>query len=113
MALSFRRHFRGLIVCTDTWRRSTHRDAQIKGPKYHSIGTRRGIAIGPALQVGRDFPPPTGGLERPATLAAGVDISTLAKWERGEREPTGAFLELAVRFLNKVEGAGESTLRIA
>ena len=29
----------------------------------------------------------------------GVDSSTLAKWERGEREPAGAFAERAKRFL--------------
>ena len=28
----------------------------------------------------------------------GVDQSTLAKWERGEREPTGGFLERINRF---------------
>jgi transcriptional regulator with XRE-family HTH domain len=34
----------------------------------------------------------------------GVDASTLAKWERGEREPAGGFLERVERFLN---GGGE------
>ena len=34
----------------------------------------------------------------------GVDPSTLAKWERGEREPAGGFLERVKRFL---DGGGE------
>jgi transcriptional regulator with XRE-family HTH domain len=29
----------------------------------------------------------------------GVDQCTLARWERGEREPTGAFATRALRFL--------------
>ena len=29
----------------------------------------------------------------------GVDPGTLAKWERGEREPSGGFLERVKRFL--------------
>jgi site-specific DNA recombinase len=34
----------------------------------------------------------------------GVDASTLARWERGEREPTGAFATLALRFLAAIDG---------
>jgi transcriptional regulator with XRE-family HTH domain len=34
----------------------------------------------------------------------GVDPSTLAKWERGERVPTGAFLERVKEFLRVVNG---------
>jgi transcriptional regulator with XRE-family HTH domain len=30
----------------------------------------------------------------------GVDPSTLAKWERGEREPAGVFLGRVKRFLD-------------
>jgi transcriptional regulator with XRE-family HTH domain len=33
----------------------------------------------------------------------GVDPSTLAKWERGEREPTGALLSRLTRFLDEEE----------
>ena len=33
----------------------------------------------------------------------GVDPGTLARWERGEREPTGAFLERVKRFLQDGE----------
>ncbi len=29
----------------------------------------------------------------------GVDLGTLAKWERGERAPTGTFLTRAMQFL--------------
>jgi site-specific DNA recombinase len=35
----------------------------------------------------------------------GVDPATLARWERGEREPTGAFAALAARFLSTSEVA--------
>lgn len=41
--------------------------------------------------------------QREAARRAGVDQGTLAKWERGEREPRGRFLILVNRFLNKVE----------
>jgi site-specific DNA recombinase len=34
----------------------------------------------------------------------GVDASTLARWERGEREPTGAFVTGALQFVVAVEG---------
>jgi hypothetical protein len=33
-------------------------------------------------------------------LRPGVDRGTLARWERGEREPTGKFLKLVNRFVN-------------
>lgn len=33
----------------------------------------------------------------------GVDPSTLAKWERGEREPAGEYMARAERFLATVE----------
>jgi transcriptional regulator with XRE-family HTH domain len=36
----------------------------------------------------------------------GIDPSTLAKWERGEREPTGALLTRVKRFLDKEEETG-------
>ena len=38
-----------------------------------------------------------------AAKRLGVDSGTLAKWERGEREPTGAFLGRAERFLEDEE----------
>jgi transcriptional regulator with XRE-family HTH domain len=31
---------------------------------------------------------------------------TLARWERGEREPTGAFLDRVKRFLQGVDASG-------
>jgi transcriptional regulator with XRE-family HTH domain len=33
----------------------------------------------------------------------GVDPCTLARWERGEREPTDAFLACVTRFLSELE----------
>jgi len=43
-----------------------------------------------------------------------VDQGTLAKWERGERQPTGAFATRVSRFLNTAEAAwGGDTARIA
>jgi transcriptional regulator with XRE-family HTH domain len=35
----------------------------------------------------------------------GVDQGTLARWERGEREPTGQFAVRAQRFLASAESA--------
>jgi transcriptional regulator with XRE-family HTH domain len=35
-----------------------------------------------------------------------VDPSTLARWERGEREPTGTFAIRVLRFLEAVEATG-------
>ena len=39
--------------------------------------------------------------QRESARRIGVDPSTLARWERGEREPAGAFLARAVRFIGK------------
>jgi transcriptional regulator with XRE-family HTH domain len=36
-----------------------------------------------------------------------VDQSTLARWERGEREPTGTFLTRVVRFIGEAETGRE------
>jgi transcriptional regulator with XRE-family HTH domain len=36
----------------------------------------------------------------------GVDQGTLARWERGEREPAGAFLVWVKRFLQDGEASG-------
>jgi transcriptional regulator with XRE-family HTH domain len=38
-----------------------------------------------------------------AAKRLGVDPSTLAKWERGEREPAGALLGRVERFLDEAE----------
>ena len=34
-----------------------------------------------------------------------VDQGRLAKWERGERQPTGSFAKKVLRFLNTAEAA--------
>jgi transcriptional regulator with XRE-family HTH domain len=41
--------------------------------------------------------------QKEAAHRIGVDPSTLAKWERGEREPTGDYAARAERFLATVE----------
>ncbi len=41
--------------------------------------------------------------QKQAAQQIGVDASTLARWERGEREPTGLFLAKVTRFLGVVE----------
>jgi ribosome-binding protein aMBF1 (putative translation factor) len=41
--------------------------------------------------------------QKEAAERVGVDPSTLAKWERGEREPQGAFLGRVKRFLQDGE----------
>jgi transcriptional regulator with XRE-family HTH domain len=44
----------------------------------------------------------------------GVDASTLARWERAEREPAGAFLGPVTRFLNKAEAvSSEGAVQVA
>jgi transcriptional regulator with XRE-family HTH domain len=43
----------------------------------------------------------------------GVDQCTLARWERGEREPTGEFETRASRFLNSAEALSAKSTRIA
>jgi transcriptional regulator with XRE-family HTH domain len=42
----------------------------------------------------------------------GVDPGTLAKWERGEREPVGAFLGQVMRFLNNEEERRSNSHRV-
>jgi len=42
--------------------------------------------------------------QKEAAKRMDVDPSTLARWERGEREPTGALLARATRFLSEPEG---------
>jgi transcriptional regulator with XRE-family HTH domain len=37
----------------------------------------------------------------------GVDQGTLAKWERGEREPAGRFLGLVKKFLQEGDVSGK------
>jgi transcriptional regulator with XRE-family HTH domain len=41
--------------------------------------------------------------QKQAALQIGVDPSTLAGWERAEREPTGSFGARALRFLDAAE----------
>ena len=38
-----------------------------------------------------------------AAVELGVDDGTLARWERGDREPEGEFLRRVERFLSHVE----------
>jgi site-specific DNA recombinase len=42
--------------------------------------------------------------QKASAQCLGLDPSTLAKWERGEREPTGALLSRVKRFLDRDEG---------
>jgi transcriptional regulator with XRE-family HTH domain len=62
------------------------------------------------------LPPPDGWAERlvqyrtvlglsqkESALRIGVDQCTLARWERGEREPTGAFEARPLTFVAEVE----------
>jgi transcriptional regulator with XRE-family HTH domain len=51
--------------------------------------------------------------QKEAAKSMGVDQSTLARWERGEREPTGTFLTRVVQFLNEAQTASSATARIA
>jgi DNA-binding transcriptional regulator YiaG len=44
--------------------------------------------------------------QKEAAHRIGVGPSTLAKWERAEREPAGAFLGRVKRFLQDWEAAG-------
>ena len=43
--------------------------------------------------------------QKQAARQMGVDASTLARWERGEREPLGSFAVLATHFVGLVESA--------
>ena len=51
-----------------------------------------------------------GTTQEEAAKRLGVDPGTLARWERGEREPTGMFLGRVKRFL-KDEGASDLDAR--
>jgi transcriptional regulator with XRE-family HTH domain len=44
--------------------------------------------------------------QKAAAEGLGVDQGTLAKWERGEREPAGAFLARVKGFLQDGEASG-------
>jgi transcriptional regulator with XRE-family HTH domain len=44
--------------------------------------------------------------QKEAAARIGVDQCTLARWERGERAPTGAFAVRALRFLSAAELKG-------
>ena len=43
----------------------------------------------------------------------GVEQCTLARWERGEREPGGRFVARAERFLEAVDGSWGAATRTA
>lgn len=49
--------------------------------------------------------------QKEAAKRIGVDPSTLAKWERGEREPTGRFLGRVKGFLDQ-EATQNSQLHV-
>ena len=51
--------------------------------------------------------------QKESAKSMGVDQSTLARWERGEREPTGTLLTRVVQFLDEAETAGNATENIA
>ena len=51
--------------------------------------------------------------QKESALQIGVDQRTLARWERGEREPTGMFAERVTRFLTGGELGLEPVLRTA
>jgi predicted transcriptional regulator len=47
-----------------------------------------------------------------AALKIGVDAGTLARWERGEREPTGEFLGRVKRLLGGEDARNERVCRV-
>ena len=47
--------------------------------------------------------------QKEAARRVGVDQGTLARWERGERQPTGAFLARVMHFLCETEEAASRT----
>ena len=49
--------------------------------------------------------------KKEAAQSLAVDPGTLAKWERGEREPVGRFLDLVKRFLDDDRGRRFSARR--
>jgi len=51
--------------------------------------------------------------QRQAAKRIGVDMSTLARWERAEREPIGEFAVRARHFLAFVESASVAAARTA
>jgi transcriptional regulator with XRE-family HTH domain len=51
--------------------------------------------------------------QKEAAGRIGVDQCTLARWERGEREPTGKLEAKAFGFVNAVETISTTTARIA
>jgi transcriptional regulator with XRE-family HTH domain len=50
--------------------------------------------------------------QKDAAAQIGVDPCTLARWERGEREPTGSFAPLALRFLALAECTPDAVLEL-
>jgi site-specific DNA recombinase len=51
--------------------------------------------------------------QKEAAVRIAVDQSTLARWERGEREPTGKFEAQALRFVSAVDTMAAPRARIA
>jgi transcriptional regulator with XRE-family HTH domain len=45
--------------------------------------------------------------QKQSAARLGVDPSTMARWERGERQPAGKFVEYVSRFLAEVEAGTE------
>jgi transcriptional regulator with XRE-family HTH domain len=50
--------------------------------------------------------------QKESALRIGVDQCTLARWERGEREPTGAFEARALTFVAEVEATSRYLLAL-
>jgi transcriptional regulator with XRE-family HTH domain len=50
--------------------------------------------------------------QKEAPLRLGVDPSTLARWERGEREPAGGLLGRVKRFLDDEEAQRLDSRRV-
>lgn len=50
--------------------------------------------------------------QKDTALRLDIDPGTLVRWERGEREPTGAFLDNVTRFLADDGGQGVRVRRV-
>ena len=65
--------------------------------------------FGDRLLIVATAPPYRRGItQKEAARRIGVDSGTLARWERGEREPTGAHGARALRFLTSAEATWSS-----
>jgi transcriptional regulator with XRE-family HTH domain len=49
--------------------------------------------------------------QKEASHQIGIDQGTLARWERGEREPSGKHLERVKHFLTDAEGQAAAKRR--